>query len=92
LLDALIVLFSFYGLTWTIKESEIFSVPRNWLISKSVFAFKLLDCYFCTGFWCGIAVYLLHEPAWNLKFLFLWGLASASVSFIVDALVTRLWR
>lgn len=92
LLEAIIVLFAFYGFTWAVKESELLSSPRNFLMRKSVFIFKLLSCYFCTGFWCGIAVYLLHESVWRWNFIILWGLAGAAVSFIMDALVSRLWR
>jgi len=92
MLDALIVIFSFYGLTWAIKESEILSIPRNWIMRKSVFAFKLLSCYFCTGFWCGIVICLLHENQPHFNFLILWGLASAASSLILDAIVSRLFR
>lgn len=92
MLNALIVLFSFYGLTWAIKESELLSTPRNWVMRKSVFIFKLLSCYFCTGFWCGLVVYLLYNLSFHWNLFILWGLAGAAVSFIMDAVVTRLWK
>lgn len=90
MLDAIITIFSFYGLTWAIKESDLLSRPRNWIMRNSVFMFGLLSCYFCTGFHAGWIIYLLHEQKWYWNFFILWGLASASISFILNIIINWL--
>ena len=88
MLDALIILLSFYGMTFLIKESSILSRPRNWVLLKSTFIAELMLCWFCSGFWSALLVYLLYQ--WHFGFIFLWGLAGASASFILNAIVDRL--
>lgn len=90
MLDAAIVLLSFYAVTWVIQNSELLSTPRNYIMRNSVFMFKLLSCSFCTGFYSGLFVYLLHEEHWSLRLLLLWGLASSSLCYILNAVVNRL--
>ncbi len=92
MLDAIITILSFYGLTWAIKESDLISRPRNWIMRHSVFMFEMLSCYFCTGFHAGWIIYLLHEKEWHWNFFILWGLSSAAFSYIINAVVTRLFR
>jgi hypothetical protein len=90
MLDAIIVLLSFYGLTYVIKEAEILSRPRQWVMEHSTFMAKMLYCWFCTGFHAGWIVYLLHEIDYSWRLFICWGLASATISYILNIAVTRL--
>lgn len=91
MLDVIIVLFAFYGLSYIVKESSIFSSIRSWIISKSSFMAELFYCWFCVGFHCGWIVYLLHEPMpWHFAAALLWALAGSAISGITNALFNRL--
>lgn len=90
MLDTIIVLLSFYGLTYLIKEADILSPVRNWLMMKSTFITKMLFCWFCTGFHAGWMVYLLHMDHFNAATLFLYALAGAASASIINAIVNRL--
>ena len=97
MLNTFIVIFSMFGLAFLIKESDgpfdIMSRLRNLLMRNKyvgVFFFKLLDCYFCTGFHTGWIIYLLHEKNWHLNLLFCWGLAGGAVSLMMDAALSSL--
>lgn len=91
MLDVIITLFAFYGLTYIVKEASIFSRVRSWIMLKSTFMAGLLYCWFCTGFHCGWMVYMLHEPfPWHVKGLVLWALAGSAISGLFNALMERL--
>ena len=92
MLDTIITILSFYGLTFAIQNSDLLSRPRNWIMRHSVFMFQLLSCSFCTGYWVGLIIYLLHEKEWHGNLFLIWGLASASISYIINAVVDRLFR
>lgn len=47
-----------FGITFLIADSTVFSKPRNWLANKSRFIRSLLGCYFCTGFWVSLGLWL----------------------------------
>jgi len=42
------------GVVWIIKDSYIFSKPRNYLKSKSIHLEEFLSCSLCLGFWIGL--------------------------------------
>ena len=90
MLDLFLVPFAMYGLTFFFLDSSIFAPIRIFLISKSVFLYKLFSCYFCSGFHIGWIVYLLYYPImfWKLSHLIIWGFAGASISFIFDLIVS----
>ena len=90
----ILILLSFYALTFAIKESVLFDKPRIWLIKLHSFFFYLLECWACTGFWAGIIIYLIANNVsnWNIRELFLWGLASSATSYIVNVVVDKLNR
>jgi len=90
MLDAIIVILCFYSLTWLIKESAILSRPRQWVMEHSVFMAKMLYCWYCTGFYSGLIVYLVHETNFKFNYFVMWGLSGAAVSLILNVLVTRL--
>lgn len=91
-MSILIMMFAIFGLAFLIKESDgpfdIMSRLRGLLMRNKyvgVFFFKLLDCYFCTGFHAGWIIYLLHEKNWHLNLLIYWGLAGGAISLMMDA-------
>lgn len=91
-MKAFIIIAAFYGATFALKESDIASGFRAWLIRRGVFFYHMLECWFCTGFWTGLIVYMLGNPIqeWNVSWAILWGLAGASVSYIGNIIVDRL--
>lgn len=90
MLDAIITVFAIFGFTFAIKETSLLSRPRNWIIRHNTFFANLLSCYFCCGFYSGLAVYLLHENNYDWRRLILWGLAGSAISFIFNALIIKL--
>ena len=91
----LVILSSIYALAFLIKETDgpfgIMATIRNYLFSNKyvgVFFFKLLDCYFCTGFWCGIFIYLLTQP-FQINMLIVWALAGGFISMLGDKVMSR---
>ena len=94
MLETVIVLLSFFSLTWAIQNVDPISIPRNWLMRKSVVFFKLLSCSYCTGFYSGLIIYLAKfaqiQKDFSIIEMFLWGLASAGFSFIITAVIDRI--
>jgi len=85
----LIWILSIYGITFLIADSELLGLPRNELRKISFFD-KLLNCYFCVGFWVSLALSLLVLPLmWTQKTYLsvLFGTFSgASGAYILDLL------
>jgi len=42
------------GIVWILKDSRVFSIPREYLKSKANWLKELLSCSMCLGFWVGI--------------------------------------
>jgi hypothetical protein len=92
-MNTIIVLLSFYSLTFAFKESLLFDRPRSFLIRLHPFFYHLFSCYFCCGFYSGLVVYTLYNKnyhLWNIRDLILWGLASSGTSFILSILIDKL--
>lgn len=85
-----IILFSFYAITFIVKESILLDKPRIWLIRQSPFFYHLFSCWLCTGFWGGLFIYLLYFQSFDFRELLLFGLAGASVSYITDIVLQKL--
>jgi len=88
-MNDIFILLSFCGLTFLIKESDIFSIPRNWVMRKSVFLFNLLSCYFCTGWWSGIILYFISFQPFNIFNMITWGLSSAVSSLLFSFVIKK---
>jgi hypothetical protein len=88
--ELLLIFFAAFGLTYGIKESILFDKPRIYLIRLHPFFYHLFACYLCTGFWAGIIVAGLHYYAGMPGKILLWGLASATASFILNLVANRL--
>jgi hypothetical protein len=96
-MEILIYIFAIYGLVFLIRDIDGPWGILSWLRSKlmqnkyvGVFFFKLLDCPYCSGWWAGIAIYLLSQKEWHLNLLICWGLASAIISLMLDRVVAKL--
>ena len=86
----LFYLFAMFGMAFCLKEAEILSLPRQWLMQHSVFFVKLLMWYWCVGFWAGIAINLLHHPSLDIGEWIVWGCAGSAAAGLGSALVERL--
>lgn len=42
------------GMTHIIVDSEIMAPVHKWVEARSKMLGKLMDCYQCSGFWCGV--------------------------------------
>jgi hypothetical protein len=89
-MNTLIILLSFFSLTFAIKESILFDKIRIYLISKSPFFCHLFSCYHCVGFWSGIVIYFLADNQFKIREMLLWGLASAAFSLIISEVLNKL--
>lgn len=98
-MSIIVSLLAIFGLSYAIRETDgpwgVIAWLRNKLMQNKhvgVFFYQLISCPFCTGFWCGIAVYCLQASAWGVKETLVWGLTGAATSLILDAVLMRLWR
>jgi hypothetical protein len=87
-LDTILTLFAIFGLAYALKESSMLAGPRNWLMLRSVFFAKMLMCWFCTSFWCGLIVFALHQ--WQYGTVLIWGLGGAAIGHLLAAIWMRL--
>src|SRR3984957_5462826 len=99
MLECLIVIGAIFGLAFTIKQTDgpwdLVSRWRNLMMRIPFFGvqfYKLLDCYFCLGFWCGLGVYFLTQEPYKLTMAICWGLTGGTVCLILDGILTRLHR
>jgi hypothetical protein len=93
------LLFSIWGMSYIIKESDILAPVRQWVMQRSVFMSKLLWCWWCVGFWAGVFIYLLHSGTATVFETFspfewlVWGCAGSAASAFGNAVMQRLeWQ
>jgi hypothetical protein len=94
--NLLLFVFGTVGMTSIIVEGEIFRPVKEKIKPfMPAFFFKLLDCYQCSGFWCGILMGLLLFvdyniifysgniilSLWELRYVFISGCASSCLSY-----------
>jgi len=98
-MNIVIALLAIYGLVFAIKETDgpwnIISRCRTWLMQLPLVGvqfYKLLSCYFCTGCWAGLAVYLMTQEHYKLGWAVCYALAGGAICVILDAIHTRLLR
>jgi len=80
-----------YGTTFGIKDAKLSEWPRRQL-RKLKFFDELLSCSFCTGFWSGVLVLVLHRLSSSPTLLqpqdaatiLLSGFAGAAASYTID--------
>ena len=74
------------GMTHIIVDGSIFEGVRNWLKKQlSERAYGMLECYQCTGFWCGLVsgyfTIAMFLPLWTqFPITFFCGCASSYLS------------
>lgn len=95
-LNSLIWVFGCIGMTQIIVEGAIF-VPVKDFLKKFMpsFFMKMMDCYQCCGFWCGVfmtGIYVLpnFENYYELAKIFVGGCASSFLSSFVSVLLVYL--
>ena len=91
----LIYLLAMFGLAWIAKESDLFATSRNWLMQRSAFITRLLSCWWCVGFWSGVAIYLLQTSVATFEAFspfewLIWGCAGSAASALGNAVYERL--
>jgi hypothetical protein len=98
-MDIIIAIFAIYGLAFAIKETDgpwnVIGRWRNWMMKLPVVGvdfYKLLSCYYCTGCWAGLAVYLMTQESYKLGWALCYALAGGAVCVIIDTIHTRLLR
>jgi len=77
------------GIVWIIKDSYIFSRPREYLKSKSKHLKEFLSCSLCLGFWVGLASsYLeyLHQGFFSF-YLIYYPFATSAFCWFFDSLL-----
>ena len=98
-MNVIILLLAVFGLAYLVKDSngpwDVMSWLRNHLFRNKyvgTFFYNLLDCYFCTGTWAGVGIYLLTAEIYKLSGLIIWGLSGGAASLILSAVLARLHR
>jgi len=68
-------------------ESEIYLIPKNGVLGKTFG--ELLSCYWCTGMWSSLFLYLLYffYPAFGISIIFV--LAIAGLAAIIETILQR---
>lgn len=61
MLELIKFLLSCVGLTMILTNSKLFKPFRDYLKKKNKLLGYLLGCSMCSGFYCGLIVYLLYE-------------------------------
>jgi hypothetical protein len=94
-----ISILAIYGIAFAIKEADgpwdLISKWRNWMVRLpfiGVQFYKLIDCWYCTGWWSAIIVYLLSEQSYKLTQALLWGFCGGAACLIIHAAISRLYR
>jgi hypothetical protein len=98
-MSIVISLLAIFGLAFTLKETngpwDLISKWRNLMMRIpfiGVQFYKLLDCYFCTGWWCGIVIYLLSNQNYTLSWAIVWGLAGGVICLLMDGILNWLHK
>lgn len=88
----IIQLLASFGIMFFLKDSDIFSFIRGFLIRRSVFLFKLFECSFCIGFHTGYIVYFLNYQVFSFREMIIFSFASAAFCYITYVILDRISR
>lgn len=93
-MSVVFLILSIYSISFFLRESELLDVPRNWLMSKSPWFYKLFQCYYCLSTHAGWISYLLFVPSYqyNWRQFIIWTLASGSIGLILNGVVTKIYK
>ena len=50
------------SVSFTIAETKLFKPLRDWIIGKSTFLGKLLNCGYCFGHWVALILVIIYKP------------------------------
>jgi len=76
------------GLVWAIKDSYIFSKPRNFIASKSKILEELLSCSQCLGFWVGVSFSSFYWIEFGFNYILItYPFASSAFCWFTDSLL-----
>lgn len=99
-MNTIICLFAIFAITYFIKEMDgpfgIMTAIRGYLLRSAIFGvffYNLLSCYFCTGTYSGILVYLVDSRFHNIDLcgVMLWGFGGAGISMLGGSIINNLW-
>jgi len=86
-----------FGLAFAIKQTDgpwdIITKWRNLMMRLPLVGpqfYKLLDCFYCTGFWSGLVIYFLTQESYKLGWAICWGLAGGTICLVVDGVISKL--
>lgn len=86
--DLLVWLLGCYGIVFLICDAHILTKPRRWVCTRSAWLSTFFSCYFCVGFWVGLAT------SWHTVGFDMWwglhGFGSASFAYGLNAVILRL--
>ena len=69
-LNLMLFILGVVGMTHIVVDSEISEPVHEWIEPRLPVVARIMDCYQCAGFWCGIAlglVLLSYRPARRLR-------------------------
>ncbi len=85
-------LLSSFGLQFLLCQSSLLEAPRRHVKNKSQFLDKLISCSFCSGFWCGLALFFVIFNTLPLHFSLVYGLAASAFCYLLDTVLLYLER
>lgn len=80
-------LLSAFGIAHFIKESDVMNWVRVNLLKIHPIFYKLLNCYFCLGFWSALIVYLFTTLKYNFVDHILFGFSGATITFTISSII-----
>lgn len=78
---------SLFGIAFFIKETDLMNWFRILLLQIHPVFLKLLECYFCLGFWVGVGSYPFIMNIYSIVDHILWSFGSASLCLIMSSVV-----
>ena len=93
MITTILTILTIYSLTFAIRESSLLDVPRQYLMRRSAFFFKLLSCPYCTSFHTGYITYLILTPTTNyhLRDVFIYSFGGAMLGLIFNGVINKLY-
>lgn len=94
MLDLLFKILSIYSLAFFIRESYLLDKPRDFLMKRSVFFFKLLQCWHCICTHTGYIVYLVMTPTdqYSWRGFVLYAMAGGAIGLFLNGVMNKLYE
>jgi hypothetical protein len=93
MLDSIFKILAIYSITFAIKETSLLDSPREWLMKRSSFFYKLISCPYCLTTHSGYLAYLLfnHPSNYTWRGFLLWLLAGGPIGLIFNGVINKLY-